>query len=168
MSEQAFLQRTTTCGALRAQDEGKTVVLNGWVHRDRNHGALHFINLRDRYGITQVVVDDDASKELQETASQIKLEYCIAVRGTVRRRPGEMVNPDMATGEVEVKAEHIEILSQCAVLPFMIEDENKAKEDLRLKYRYLDLRGKGMSERIVMRHKIVKAIREYFYKTDFL
>ena len=167
MSEQAFLQRTTTCGALRAQDEGKTVVLNGWVHRDRNHGALHFINLRDRYGITQVVVDD-ASKELQETASQIKLEYCIAVRGTVRRRPGEMVNPDMATGEVEVKAEHIEILSQCAVLPFMIEDENKAKEDLRLKYRYLDLRGKGMSERIVMRHKIVKAIREYFYKTDFL
>ena len=168
MSEEAFLQRTTTCGALRACDEGKSVVLNGWVHRDRNHGALHFINLRDRYGITQVVVDDDAPAELQETAGRIKLEYCIAVKGIVRRRPDSMINPDMATGEIEVKAEHIEILSQCAVLPFMIEDENNAKEDLRLKYRYLDLRSKGMTDRIVMRHKIIKAIREYFYKTDFL
>ncbi len=168
MSEEAFLQRTTTCGALRACDEGKSVVLNGWVHRDRNHGALHFINLRDRYGITQVVVDDDSPAELQETAGRIKLEYCIAVKGIVRRRPDSMINPDMATGEIEVKAEHIEILSQCAVLPFMIEDENNAKEDLRLKYRYLDLRSKGMTDRIVMRHKIIKAIREYFYKTDFL
>lgn len=168
MSEQAFLQRTTTCGALRASDEGRTVVLNGWVHRDRNHGALHFINLRDRYGITQVVVDDDAPSELQNAASSLKLEYCIAVRGIVRRRPDSMINPDMSTGEIEVKAEHIEILSKCDVLPFMIEDENNAKEDLRLKYRYLDLRGRGMTDRIVLRHKIVKAIREYFYKTDFL
>ena len=168
MSEQAFLQRTTTCGALSAKDEGKTVVLNGWVHRDRNHGALHFINLRDRYGITQVVVDDDASPELQATAASLKLEYCIAVRGTVRRRPDSMINPDMATGEIELKAEYIEVLSKCDVLPFMIEDENNAKEDLRLKYRFLDLRGKGMTDRIVLRHKIVKAIREYFYKTDFL
>ena len=168
MSEEAFLQRTVTCGQLSAADEGRTVVLNGWVHRDRNHGALHFINLRDRYGITQVVVDDDASGALQETASQLKLEYCIAVRGIVRRRPQDMVNHDMATGEIEVKAEHIEILSRCDVLPFMIEDENNAKEDLRLKYRYLDLRGRGMTDRIVLRHRIVKAIREYFYRTDFL
>ena len=168
MSEQAFMQRTVTCGQLRSQDEGKTVILNGWVHRDRNHGALHFINLRDRYGITQVVIDDDAPAALQETAGQIKLEYCIAVRGIVRRRPDSMINPDMETGEIEVKAEEIEILSKCDTLPFMIEDENNAKEDLRLKYRFLDLRGKGMTDRIVMRHKIVKAIREYFYKTDFL
>ena len=168
MSEEAFLQRTVTCGQLSAADEGRTVVLNGWVHRDRNHGALHFINLRDRYGITQVVVDDDASGALQETASQLKLEYCIAVRGIVRRRPQDMVNHDMATGEIEVKAEHVEILSRCDVLPFMIEDENNAKEDLRLKYRYLDLRGRGMTDRIVLRHRIVKAIREYFYRTDFL
>lgn len=168
MSEEAFLQRTVTCGQLSAADEGRTVVLNGWVHRDRNHGALHFINLRDRYGITQVVVDDDASGALQETASQLKLEYCIAVRGIVRRRPQDMVNHDMATGEIEVKAEHIDVLSRCDVLPFMIEDENNAKEDLRLKYRYLDLRGRGMTDRIVLRHRIVKAIREYFYRTDFL
>ena len=168
MSEEAFMQRTVTCGDLRAADEGKSVILNGWVHRDRNHGALHFINLRDRYGLTQVVVDDDASEELQAAAAALKLEYSIAVKGIVRRRPDSMINPDMATGEIEVKAEKIEILSQCAVLPFMIEDEVNAKEDLRLKYRFLDLRSKGMSERIVLRHKIVKAIREYFYKTDFL
>lgn len=166
--EEAFMQRTVTCGQLRASDEGKTVILNGWVHRDRNHGVLHFINLRDRYGLTQVVVDEDADEELQKVASELKLEYCIAVKGIVRKRPDEMINGDMETGEIEVKAEKIEILSQCATLPFMIEDETNAKEDLRLKYRFLDLRSKGMQDRIILRHKIVKAIREYFYKTDFL
>ena len=166
--EEAFMQRTATCGSLRAADAGKTVVLNGWVHRDRNHGALHFINLRDRYGMTQVVVDDDASPELQKAASELKLEYCIAVKGTVRRRPDDMVNHDMATGEIEVKAEKIDVLSKCDVLPFMIDEENNSREDLRLKYRYLDLRCNGMQKRIALRHEIVKAIREYFYKTDFL
>ena len=166
--EEAFMQRTATCGSLRAADEGKTVVLNGWVHRNRNHGALHFINLRDRYGITQVVVDDDATASLQEEANELKLEYCIAVRGIVRRRPDEMINAEMATGEIEVKAEEIEILSKCDTLPFMIDEENNSREDLRLKYRYLDLRCFGMQKRIKMRHEIVKAIREYFYNTDFL
>ena len=130
--EEAFMQRTVTCGALRAADEGKSVILNGWVHSDRNHGAIHFINLRDRYGQTQVVVDDDASPLLQKKAQELKLEYCIAVKGIVRRRPDSMINSDMATGEIEVKAEDIQILSQCAVLPLMIEDENSAREDLRL------------------------------------
>ena len=166
--EEAFMQRTATCGSLRAADEGKTVVLNGWVHRNRNHGALHFINLRDRYGITQVVVDDDADDSLQKAANDLKLEYCIAVRGIVRRRPDEMINPDMQTGEIEVKAEKIEILSKCDTLPFMIDEENNSREDLRLKYRYLDLRCFGMQKRIMMRHQIVRAIREYFYNTDFL
>lgn len=165
--EEAFMQRSVTCGELRAKDEGKEVVLNGWVHRNRDHGALHFINLRDRYGITQVVVDDDASESLEKMARSLKMEYCIAVKGIVRRRPDEMINPDMETGEVEVKAEEIEILSECATLPFMIEDENSAREDLRLKYRFLDLRTKGMQNRIRLRHEVVKAIREFFYKTDF-
>ena len=165
--EEAFMQRTVTCGALRAADEGKSVILNGWVHSDRNHGAIHFINLRDRYGQTQVVVDDDASPLLQKKAQELKLEYCIAVKGIVRRRPDSMINSDMDTGEIEVKAEDIQILSQCAVLPFMIEDENSAREDLRLKYRFLDLRCKGMQDRIKLRHEVVKSIREYFYKTDF-
>ncbi len=167
MSEEAFAQRTTTCGSLTKADAGKTVVLNGWVHRDRNHGALHFINLRDRYGITQVVVDDDASKELQETASKLRMEFCIAVTGLVRQRPDTMINKDMVTGEIEVKAEKIEILSKCLPLPFMIDEETEANEDLRLKYRFLDLRSTGMQKRIKLRHEFVKAIREYFYKTDF-
>lgn len=168
MSEEVFLQRTKTCGSLRASDEGKRVILNGWVHRDRNHGALHFINLRDHYGLTQVVVDDDASAELSAAAAALKLEYCIAVEGIVRKRPDSMINPDMETGEIEVKAEKIQILSQCDVLPFMIDEETNSKEDFRLKYRFLDLRSFGMQKRIKLRHEIVKAIREYFYKTDFM
>lgn len=168
MSEEAFMQRNATCGSLRASDEGKTVILNGWVHRDRNHGALHFINLRDRYGLTQVVVDDDADEALVKVAAELKLEYCIAVQGVVRKRPAEMINHDMATGEIEVKAEKIDILSTApSPLPFMIDEENNAREDLRLKYRFMDLRCFGMQKRIQLRHEIVKAIREYFYKTDF-
>lgn len=162
-----YSKRTVTCGALRGSDAGKTVVLNGWVHRDRNHGALHFINLRDRYGVTQVVVDEDSDAELQQTAARLKMEYVISVTGTVRKRPDSMVNKEMATGEVEVKARKIEILSKCETLPFMIEDENTAKEDLRLQYRFLDLRSAGMQKRIALRHEFVKAIREYLYTEDF-
>jgi aspartyl-tRNA synthetase len=167
MAEEAFMKRTATCGSLTRADEGKTVVLNGWVHRDRNHGMLHFINLRDRYGITQVVVDDDASPELQQAAAELKLEYCIAVEGIVRLRPDSMINPDMATGEIEVKANAIEILSKCAPLPFMIEEESSAREDLRLKYRFLDLRCDGMQRRIKLRHDFVRAIREFLSARDF-
>lgn len=162
-----FSKRTVTCGALRGTDAGKTVILNGWVHRDRNHGALHFINLRDRYGITQVVVDGDASEELQKVAAELKMEYCIAVTGTVCLRPESMVNKDMPTGEIEVKADKIEILSRCATLPFMIDDENSANEDLRLKYRFLDLRSGGMQKRIQLRHEFIKAIRDYLTEEDF-
>lgn len=162
-----FSQRTVTCGGLTKADDGKRVVLNGWVHRERNHGAIFFINLRDRYGITQVVVADDADKELSDTASKLKMEYCISVTGTVRLRPEGMINLEMSTGEIEVKAEKIEILSTCATLPFMIEDENKAREDLRLKYRFLDLRCSGMQKRIALRHYFVKAIRDFLSARDF-
>lgn len=162
-----FSQRTVTCGGLRKADSGKQVVLNGWVHRERNHGAIHFINLRDRYGLTQVVVDDDAPAELQETASKLKMEYCIAVTGTVRPRPEGMMNPDMPTGEIEVKAQSIEILSVCATLPFMIDEDNRTKEDLRLRYRFLDLRCGGIQRRIALRHYFVKAIRDFLSDRDF-
>ncbi len=167
MAEEVFSQRTTTCGSLTKADNGATVVLNGWVHRDRNHGALHFINLRDRYGITQVVVDDDASKELQAVANELHLEYCIAVTGVVRLRPDSMVNPEMVTGEVEVKAEKIEILSKCAPLPFQIDDGNEPREDLRLKYRYLDLRTQGMQKRMKLRHDFIFACRKFLTSRDF-
>ncbi|HZJ87911.1 MAG TPA: aspartate--tRNA ligase [Sphaerochaeta sp.] len=167
MSEELFSQRTTTCGALTKADDGARVVLNGWVHRNRNHGSVHFINLRDRYGITQVVVDDDAPAELAALADSLRLEYCIAVTGVVRRRPDSMINAEMSTGEIEVKAEKIEILSRCAPLPFQIEETTQAREELRLKYRYLDLRSKGMQDRMRLRHDFILSMRNFLASRDF-
>ncbi|HTZ50967.1 MAG TPA: OB-fold nucleic acid binding domain-containing protein, partial [Spirochaetia bacterium] len=110
------MKRSTTCGALRAADAGRKVVLNGWVHRHRDHGGIRFFDIRDRYGITQVVVDADAAAELRAVSEQLKFEYCVAVEGTVRARPGSMANPNMPTGQVEVQASRIDILSRCEVL----------------------------------------------------
>lgn len=161
-------KRTVTCGQLIKSDAGKTVTLNGWVHRARNHGGIMFINLRDRYGLTQVVVDDDADDALKQIAQKIKNEYCIAVTGTVRPRPDTMINPDMPTGEIEVKACDIEILSESDVLPFQIEERTNANEDLRLKYRYLDLRSKAMQDHIILRSKVTFLVREFLTKLGFL
>jgi len=162
-----YQKRTVTCGDLGAADIGKTVVLNGWVHRKRDHGGISFINLRDRYGITQVVVDADASPELQSTASELKSEYCVSVAGMVRGRPESMINPDMATGAIEVKAASIVILSKCATLPFQIDENTDAKEDTRLTYRYLDLRSASMQKRIRLRHEAAFAVREYMVSQGF-
>ena len=163
-----YKQRTVTCGALRKSDDGQRVVLNGWVHRNRNHGGIHFINLRDRYGITQVVVGEKAPAEVIATADELHLEYCISIEGIVHARPETMINPDMATGEIEVEALSLQILSRCEPLPFMIdENETDAKEETRLKYRYLDLRSGGMQKRIKLRHDFVRAIREYLSARDF-
>lgn len=162
------MKRTATCGELTKSDATKQVTLNGWVFRSRNHGGIIFINLRDRYGVTQVVVDDDASTELKAVAAQIKNEYCIAVEGTVRMRPDSMINPEMSTGDIEVKAERMEILSECDVLPFQIEDRTNANEDLRLKFRYLDLRSKTMQEHIILRSKVTFLVRSFLTKLGFL
>ncbi|MDD3997351.1 MAG: aspartate--tRNA ligase [Sphaerochaetaceae bacterium] len=162
-----YKQRTVTCGALRQEDEGKYVVLNGWVHRNRNHGGIHFINLRDRYGITQIVVGEHARDEVRQIAEELRLEYCIAVEGIVRKRPDSMINPNMDTGSIEVDVQSLQILSRCEPLPFMIDEESDAKEDLRLRYRYLDLRSTGMQNRIRLRHEFVKAIREHLSARDF-
>ncbi len=167
MSEAQFSQRTTTCGALTKANNNDRVILNGWVHRNRNHGSVHFINLRDRYGITQVVVDDDAPAELQAVADSLRLEYCIAVTGVVRLRPDSMINAEMSTGEIEVKAVSIEVLSTCPALPFQIDDGTLAREELRLKYRYLDLRSSGMQERMRLRHEFILSIRNYLSARDF-
>ncbi len=162
-----YQKRTTTCGALRARDAGQTVVLNGWVHRKRDHGPICFINLRDRYGITQVVVEADAAAELKASAAELKFEYCIAVRGKVRARPGNMLNKDMDTGEVEIVADSIQVLTRCETLPFMIDEKSDAKEDLRLKYRYLDLRSLSMQRKIQLRHKVAFSVREYLTEKGF-
>jgi aspartyl-tRNA synthetase len=161
------MKRTVTCGALRSGNSGSTVTLNGWVHRHRDHGGIRFFDLRDRYGITQVVVDADASAELRAVSEQLKFEYCIAVEGTVRPRPGSMANPNMATGEIEVKAERIQVLSRCDVLPFMIDERADAKEDTRFTYRYLDLRTGAMQRNMALRHKAAFATREYLVRKGF-
>ena len=162
------MQRTVTCGGLNKDFAGKTVVLNGWIHRKRDHGGITFLNLRDRYGLTQVVVDDDASEELKTLAVSLKQEFCIAVEGLVRQRPDSMINKEMATGEIEVKALKIEVLSKSEVLPFQIDEKTNANEDLRLKYRYLDLRSKAMQDHIILRSKFAFAVREFLTSKDFL
>ena len=161
-------RRTATCGELNPDFIGRTVTLNGWVHRSRNHGTLHFINLRDRYGITQVVVDEEAPDEIQSLAADLKMEYCIAVTGTVRERPEAMVNPEMATGTVELLADHsMIILNTCPALPFMIDGEDEPNESLRLKYRFLDLRTGGMRKRLELRHRTTWAVRSFLTENDF-
>jgi aspartyl-tRNA synthetase len=162
-----ILKRTTDCGALRKADEGKVVILNGWVHRKRDHGGISFINLRDRYGITQVVVDSDAPEELAALAAELRNEFCVAVEGAVRSRPATMVNPGMGTGEIELVAKKLVILSRSEVLPFQIDEESDAKEELRLTYRYLDLRSAGMQRRMKLRNEVSFAVREWMIGRGF-
>ena len=165
-------KRTVTCGALTAADAGKNVILNGWVMRTRELGSLTFILLRDRYGITQITVGDAASERVKQT---LKSEYCIAVQGTVVLRGEKDKNPDMPTGEIEVHADDIEIFTVSEPLPFAI-DEVRQKdgtlvlpnEDLRLKYRYLDLRRAPMQEHIILRSRVAFAVREYLTSQGFL
>ncbi|MDX9898743.1 MAG: aspartate--tRNA ligase [Spirochaetia bacterium] len=161
------MKRTVTCGALNKADSGKTVILNGWVNRKRDHGGISFINLRDRYGTTQVVVDSDAPDALKAIANGLRSEYCLAIEGRVRARPDTMINPDMATGQIELVATRIDILSTCDILPFQIEDKTDAKEELRLKYRYLDLRSGGMQRRIKLRNDVAFAVREHLIGQGF-
>ena len=162
-----LFKRTATCGELRAADAGKTVVLNGWVNRKRDHGGVSFINLRDRYGVTQAVIGEDAPPALAETAASLRNEYCVAVRGVVRARPGSMKNPAMPTGEIEVAADELIVLSRCEILPFQIEEETNAGEDLRLKYRFLDLRSAGMQRRLRLRSEVTFAVREWMTGQGF-
>ncbi|MGP1587257.1 MAG: aspartate--tRNA ligase [Treponemataceae bacterium] len=167
-------KRTVTCADLRKSDNGKTVVLNGWIHRIREHGGITFINLRDRYGITQVVVDSDSPASLSEIAKELHMEYVVAVEGCVRPRPDTMINTDMITGEIEVSAKNIKILSKAETLPFMIDEVQKdgtpviPNEDLRLKYRYLDLRREQMKNNIVLRSNVTFAAREFLTSKGFL
>ncbi|WP_147615268.1 aspartate--tRNA ligase [Treponema pectinovorum] len=168
-------KRTVTCGELTKADVGRKVVLNGWVSRTRDLGALVFIRLRDRYGITQVTVGDKASEQVKKIASSLKSEFCIAVEGIVSPRAEKDINSDMPTGEIEVEANDIEIFTASQELPFSIEEVRQkdgtlvvANEDLRLKYRYLDLRREPMQHNIILRSKVSFATREYLTSKGFL
>jgi aspartyl-tRNA synthetase len=160
--------KTHTCGELRAEHEGQETTLAGWVHRRRDHGGLIFIDLRDREGITQVVFNPDASAEAHAIANQVRTEYVLQIWGTVRRRPEGLTNPNMATGEIEVFATQTQILNPSKTPPFYINKEEDVDEALRLKYRYLDLRRQRMQKNIILRHRVVKFIRDFLDERGFI
>ncbi len=162
------LRRTHTCGELRSADAGQTALLMGWVHRRRDLGGVIFIHLRDREGITQLVFDESKNPDAHRRAQELSSEFVIAAEGEVKLRTPETVNPAIATGEVEVAVSRIWILNESRTPPFPVEDNVDVKEEVRLKYRYVDLRRPRMQRNIIMRSKIAFAIRKALYAQDFL
>ncbi|MBS3107435.1 aspartate--tRNA ligase [Candidatus Woesearchaeota archaeon] len=160
--------RTNTCGELRRKDINKTITLCGWVQSRRDHGGVIFIDLRDRYGLTQVVFDPSHLAKLHKEAEHLGREFVIKVKGKLRERKKGMINPNMDTGEVEMFADELEILNKSDVPPFEIDDRKLANEFLRLKYRYLDLRRPEMQRNLLVRHKVALAAREYLSSKGFL
>lgn len=160
--------RTHTCGELNTTHIGQQVTLAGWVNRRRDHGGLVFLDIRDRYGITQVVCDPERSPAAHRIASELRSEYVIQVKGTVVARLPGTENPNLSTGAIEIAADEIQILSPSRTTPFPISDAISVDESLRLKYRYLDLRRPSMRDNIILRHRIVKAIRDYLDERGFL
>ena len=160
--------RTHNCGELTGADGGLEVRLAGWVDRRRDHGQLVFIDLRDREGITQIVFDPEADAHAHRMAKGLRPEFVIGISGTVRRRDDELVNSNLKTGEIEVAVEGVVVFSQARTVPFPIEDETATSEDLRLKYRYLDLRRAPMQRNLRLRHQVMMAVRSYMDLNGFL
>lgn len=161
-------KRSHHCGELRKEQEGVEVVLCGWVSKRRDHGGLIFVDLRDRSGIVQVVVDPEAAGNSFKTAEDMRNEYVIKVVGKIRLRNEATINPNLATGEVEVLAKEIEVLNAAKTPPFYIQDNIDTDENLRLKYRYLDLRRPEMQKNLILRHKVAKLMRDYLDNHNFL
>ena len=162
------MYKTHNCGELRPSHAGQKVTLAGWLHKRRDHGRLIFIDLRDRSGLVQITVDPSVS-QAYATAEKARGEYVLKIGGTVRLRPEGLENPNMATGEIEVLAESIEVLNPSRVPPFPVDDDGyKTTESLRLKYRYLDLRRSRMQQNLILRHKVVKFMRDYLDARGFV
>ncbi|HEU5180740.1 MAG TPA: aspartate--tRNA ligase [Candidatus Polarisedimenticolia bacterium] len=163
-----FWHRTKTCGDLCPADAESSVILTGWVHRRRDHGGLIFVDLRDRYGMTQVVFNPEVSREAHALAHRLRSEFVLGIGGRVVRRAPENVNATLPTGEVEVLVGEAEILNECLPLPFTLEDQDPAGEELRLKYRYLDLRRGRPQSVLAARHRILLETRRYLDSQSFL
>jgi aspartyl-tRNA synthetase len=161
-----FSYRTHTCGQLRSADVGKDVTLLGWVHRVRNLGGVLFFDVRDRYGLTQVVVRSDSG--VNAVADKVRPEFVVAIGGQVEARSAESVNPKVLTGEIEVVATGLQILNEAKTPPFAINDDGAVAEETRLRYRYLDLRRPDLQRNLVLRHKVSIAARQYFDSQQFL
>jgi aspartyl-tRNA synthetase len=161
--------RDATCGELRAADAGREVRIAGWVHRRRDYGGLIFIDLRDRYGLTQIVINESEAPEASEVANGVRIEFVLEVCGTVARRLAGTENSKLATGDIEVQARSVEILSESQTPPFYInEPDAPVDESLRLRYRYLDIRRKPLLDRLLLRSELVRAIRETHHRAGFV
>ena len=160
------LKRTHYCGDLRMDNVGEEVILNGWVQKKRNLGGLVFVDLRDIRGISQIIFDADVSKDAFEKAEKLGSEYVIAVKGIVRERQAK--NPNMATGDIEISATELRVLSKSQTPPIYIKDDDNVSEDKRLKYRYLDLRKPSMQNNLIMRSKVAQIVRQYLSENNFL
>lgn len=162
------MKRTFTCGELNEDFLNKEVVLNGWVNKWRDHGGLIFIDLRDRYGVTQVVFNPQTNSEAYEMAKALRSEDVIAVKGKVAARPPEAINLRMASGKIEVHVEKLEILNKAKTTPFEINDQIEISEDIRLKFRYLDLRRPRLQRNLTVRSNVYKIVRNFFYDENFV
>ncbi len=161
------MKRSCYCGEVTVEHIGKKLILQGWVHRWRDHGGVIFVDLRDREGIVQVVFSPEVSEEIHKEAGKLRPEYVIEIEGKVRRRPEGTENPNLKTGEVEVEVHRLKVLNTSKVPPFKM-DEEEISENVRLTYRYLDLRRPAMQEKLILRHKVAQAIREYLNGEGFL
>ncbi|GHV18431.1 aspartate--tRNA(Asp/Asn) ligase [Planctomycetales bacterium] len=159
--------RTHTCGELRVADAGKTVTLAGWVQNRRDHGGVMFIDLRDRYGLVQIKFDLEKADVL-ELGQHVRAEWVLQITGAVAARPSDMVNPKMATGEIEIEVQNFSVLSKSEVIPFETDEYGKAGEEIRLKYRFLDLRRPQMQRHLQVRHRVIKALRDSMDAQGFL
>jgi aspartyl-tRNA synthetase len=162
------LSKTTTCGDLRAGDVGRTVTLMGWVHRRRVHGGLIFVDLRDRFGLTQLVFNPAHSRAAHDAAEEVRPEYVISATGRVGHRPDGTVNPNLPTGEVEVMVDAVEVLNPAKTPPFEVNQEGDVDETLRLRYRYLDLRRERMRDIILLRHQVNRTVRDFLDREGFV
>ena len=160
------MYRTKTCGELRLLDNGKEVVLSGWVQRTRKMGGMTFVDLRDRYGITQLVFNEADNFELCNEANKLGREYCVQVRGIVSERQSK--NSKIPTGEIEIIAKELNILSSSLTPPFTIEDNTDGGDDLRMKYRYLDLRRPSVRSNLELRHRMTILIRNFLDSKNFI
>ena len=158
--------RTHTCGELRIENAGNEVTLAGWVQKSRKLGGMTFIDLRDRYGITQLVVDGEASESLQELATSLGREFVLQVKGIVVERQSK--NPKMPTGDIEITVKDIKVLNKAQTPPFTIEENSDGGEDLRAHYRYLDLRRPPLQRALALRHRLAQEIRNYLDKEGFM
>ncbi len=160
-------KRSHTCGELVGENSGQVVTLMGWVHRRRDHGDLIFVDLRDRYGMTQIVFNPE-NKEIFQKAKDLRGEFVIAARGEVRRRPAGLANKNLGTGDIEVTVQQLKVLNRAKTPPFEIDENIEVSEEIRLKYRYIDLRNASIKNNLLIRHKTAQIFRDYFNRNNFV